>query len=162
VSHVNAVPSSTALGVPCTRHCRRVRLGTPQLWQHNCSYIINKLPTRENRASRCFRARCLRAITLGPRHCANRSGGLPSVCLLVQVRCLLRCTLCSAMALDIFFEGLAHNPGHAAVEITSNAFGAVPKLVFHSQSANRCIHAAILSNTMWLRNGKQCSHTIFL
>jgi hypothetical protein len=55
----------------------------------------------------------------------------------------LCCALSGAMTFDVLFPCLAHNPRHAAIRVGRNTFGRVPEFVFHSQSASRCIHAAM-------------------
>jgi hypothetical protein len=70
---------------------------------------------------------------------------LVALCLaLLLLLVLFSCALGSPVALDKLFQSLAHHPRHAAVQIISDALGAIPQFVFHSQSANRCVHVAIL------------------
>jgi hypothetical protein len=72
--------------------------------------------------------------------------------------CLLRFALCGSMPFNVLFQSLADDPRRCTVQVSGNALCGVPQLIFHSQSANRRVHAWTLVEHAVANQGPRCTH----
>jgi len=91
---------------------------------------------------------CARAQKIARRVESLRAGGYKVLPTRSGLLGCLGCALRGAMAVDVLLKRLSDNPRYAAVQVSGDAFGRVPQFVFHSQSANRCVHVAMVANTV--------------